>query len=303
MDRLTSLAAFVRTVELGSQAAAAAELGLSRTMLGRHLQSLEQRLGTRLINRTTRKQSLTEAGLAFFARCSTALHELEAAGRSVSALQAEPRGTLRLNAPMSFGACHIAAAIAAYTERHPQVRVEMVLNDRLVDLVEEGYDLAIRIGRLSDSSLIARRLAPCRLMLCASPQYLARHGVPRRPADLAQHNCLLYSYSADRNQWSFRAGTAEETVKISGNLIANNGDAVVTAALAGQGIVLQPTFIVGDALRAGALVRVLPSHEVPDLDIHAVYPHPRNLSPKVRSFVDLLIERYGSRPAWDEGIS
>jgi DNA-binding transcriptional LysR family regulator len=218
--------------------------------------------------------------LAFFTRASAALQELEAAERSVSSLQVEPRGVLRLNAPMSFGARHLAAAIAAYAERHPLVRVEMVLNDRLVDLVEEGYDLAIRIGRLADSSLIARRLAPCRLALCASPRYLERHGVPRQPADLARHNCLLYSYSADRNQWSFRVGGSEETVAISGNLVANNGDAVVTAALAGQGIVLQPTFIVGDALRAGTLVRLLPDHEVPDLDIHAVYPHPRNLSPR-----------------------
>jgi DNA-binding transcriptional LysR family regulator len=302
MDRLTSLAAFVRTVELGSQTAAAVELGLSRTMLGRHLQALEQRLGLRLINRTTRKQSLTEAGMAFFARCSAGLHELEAAERSVSSLHTEPRGTLRLNAPMSFGARHVAAAVAAYAERHPHVRVEMVLNDRLVDLVEEGYDLAIRIGRLSDSSLIARRLAPCRIVLCASPRYLERHGVPQRPADLARHNCLLYSYSADRNRWSFGTGTAAETVEISGNLVANNGDAVVAAALAGQGIALQPTFIVGDALRAGALVRLLPDHEVPGLDIHAVYPHPRNLSPKVRSFVDSLVERYGSRPSWDDGL-
>lgn len=302
MDRLTSLTVFVRTVELGSQAAAAAELGLSRTMLGRHLQALEQRLGARLINRTTRKQSLTEAGLAFFTRASAALHELEAAERSVSSLQVEPRGVLRLNAPMSFGARHLAAAIAAYAERHPLVRVEMVLNDRVVDLVEEGYDLAIRIGRLADSSLIARRLAPCRLVLCASPRYLERHGVPQRPADLARHNCLLYSYSAERNQWSFRMGGTEETVAISGNLVANNGDAVVTAALAGQGIVLQPTFIVGDALRAGTLVRLLPGHEIPSLDIHAVYPHPRNLSPKVRSFVDFLVERFSRRPAWDEGL-
>ncbi|MEK0082813.1 LysR substrate-binding domain-containing protein [Benzoatithermus flavus] len=302
MDRLTSLTAFVRTVELGSQAAAAAELGLSRTMLGRHIQALEQHLGVRLINRTTRKQSLTEAGLAFFERCSAALHELEAAERSVSSLQAEPRGLLRLNAPMSFGARHLAPAIAAFTELHPKVRVELVLNDRVVDLVEEGYDLAIRIGRLADSSLIARRLAHCRVVLCAAPRYLERCGAPERPADLARHNCLLYSYAADRDQWSFRLGPVEETVRISGNFVANNGDAVVAAAVAGQGVVLQPTFIVGEALRTGALVRLLPGWEASELAIHAVYPHPRSLTPKVRSFVDFLVERYGGNPPWDAGI-
>ena len=186
--------------------------------------------------------------------------------------------------------------------RYPQVRVEMVLNDRLVDLVEEGYDPAIRIGRLRDSSLIARRLAPCRIVLCASPRYLEHWGVPQRPADLTRHNCLHYSYWAGGDHWTFGSGKAEERVKISGNLVTNNGDAVVTAALAGQGIALQPTFLVGDAMRAGDLVRLLPEHEVPGLDIHALYPHPRNLSPKVRSFVDLLTEHFGSHPAWDAGI-
>ncbi|MFO1038634.1 MAG: LysR family transcriptional regulator [Geminicoccaceae bacterium] len=302
MDRLTALTAFVRTVELGSQAAAAAELGLSRTMLGRHLQALEQRLGMRLINRTTRKQSLTEAGLAFFTRCSAALAELDAAERSVSSLQAEPQGLLRLNAPMSFGMRHLGAAVAAYCDAHPRVRVEMVLNDRLVDLVEEGYDVAIRIGRLRDSSLIARWLAPCRIVVCASPRYLERAGLPQTPADLTGHNCLLYSYSSDGDHWTLRRGTSEERVKVSGNLVANNGDVAVAAAIAGQGIVMQPTFLVGDALRSGDLVRVLPEYEVPTLDIHALYPHPRNLSPKVRSFVDFLVNRFGASPSWDEGL-
>jgi DNA-binding transcriptional LysR family regulator len=303
MDRLTSLAAFVRTVELGSQAAAAAELGLSRTMLGRHLQALEQHLGVRLLHRTTRKQSLTEAGMAFFERCSAALQELEAAEQSVSSLQAEPSGVLRLNAPMSFGAHHLASAIAAFTARHPKVRVELTLNDRVVDLVEEGYDLAVRIGRLAPSSLIARRLARCRVALCASPRYLERHGTPEHPADLARHDCLLYSYAAERDQWTFRNGAEEATVRIAGSFVANNGDALVAAAVAGQGIVLQPTFIVGDALRSGALVRLLPGWETPGLAIHAVYPHRRGLTPKVRGFVDLLVERFGGEPPWDTGIA
>ena len=191
MDRITALAAFVRTVELGGQAAAWEDLGRSRAMVGRHIHQLEDRLGVRLLNRTTRKQSLTEAGLAFFEKCASILDQLSEAERVASELQAEPRGTLRVNGPMSFGSTHLASALAAYCERHPQVRIDLVLNDRQVDLVEEGYDVAIRIARLTDSSLIARRLAPIRIVLCASPDYLSRNGTPRTPRELAGHNCLL----------------------------------------------------------------------------------------------------------------
>ena len=181
MDRITALAAFVRTVELGSQAAASEDLGLSRAMIGRHIQQLEDRLGVRLLNRTTRKQSLTEAGLAFFEKCSAILEQLTEAERAATELQSEPRGTLRVNAPMSFGNQHLATALAAYCERHPQVKIDLVLNDRQVDLVEEGYDVAIRIARLTDSSLIARRLAPIRLALCASPNISGGAALRRFP--------------------------------------------------------------------------------------------------------------------------
>jgi DNA-binding transcriptional LysR family regulator len=303
MDRITALAAFVRTVELGSQAAASEDLGLSRAMVGRHIQQLEDRLGVRLLNRTTRKQSLTEAGLAFFEKCSAILEQLTEAERAATELQSEPRGTLRVNGPMSFGNQHLAAALAAYCERHPQVKIDLVLNDRQVDLVEEGYDVAIRIARLTDSSLIARRLAPIRLALCASPEYLRRRGIPQVPADLSDHNCLLYTYAIAPLDWAMVAPDgAEVAVRVTGTMTANNGHALMAAAIAGQGIIRQPTFIVGDALRGGQLIRVLPDYGMHHPTAYAVYPHARNLSPKVRSFVDFLAEHFRGTPSWDMGL-
>jgi DNA-binding transcriptional LysR family regulator len=303
MDRITALAAFVRTVELGSQAAASDDLGISRAMIGRHIQQLEDRLGVRLLNRTTRKQSLTEAGLAFFEKCSAILEQLTEAERAATELQAEPRGTLRVNGPMSFGNRHLATALAAYCERHPQVKIDLVLNDRQVDLVEEGYDVAIRIARLTDSSLIARRLAPIRIALCASPDYLRRHGIPKVPTDLCSHNCLLYVYAPTPLDWVLVGPDGDEvSVRVSGTMTANNGHALMAAAIAGQGIVRQPTFIVGDALRTGELVEVLPEYAMHGPTAYAVYPHARNLSPKVRSFVDFLADYFKGTPSWDAGL-
>lgn len=301
MDRFVELSALVRTVDRGSQAAAARELGITPAMVGRYIQGLEDRLGTRLLNRTTARQSLTEAGAAFYARASTILEQLEEADIAASDRQAEPRGTLRVNAPMSFGARHLAAAVAEFCDRYPGVRVEMVLNDRMVDLIEEGYDVAVRIGRLADSGLVARRLATCRLVVCASPGYVARHGWPSAPADLQKHNSLLYAYGqggAIRFQKE-EGGESSEEVWLSGNLVANNGDALLAAALAGQGVILQPTFIAGDALRRGELVRLLPGWRLADFGVHAVYPSSRHLSPKVRSFVDFLAGRFRDPPPWD----
>ena len=296
------MAAFVRTVDRGSQAAAAPDLGVTPAMVGRYVRALEDRLGTRLLNRTTATQSLTEAGLAFHAQASLILDQMEDAEMAASDRQTEPRGVLRLNAPMVFGVRYLAAAVAEFGRLHPQLRVDLALNDRVVDLVEEGYDMAVRIGRLPDSSLIARRLAPCQIVLCASPDYLARVGTPERPDDLRGHNCLLYAYSRNGDTWRLRGreGTAE--VKPQGNLIANNGDALLAASLAHAGISLQPSFIAADALRDGALVRVLPDWSLESLTVFAVYPSARNLSPKVRSFVDFLAGRFGDDPPWDRGL-
>jgi DNA-binding transcriptional LysR family regulator len=271
-------------------------------MVGRYIQALEDRLGVRLLNRTTARQSLTEAGVAFYAQASTILEQLEAAETAASERQAEPRGTLRVNAPMSFGAHHLAAAVAEFCGRNAGVRVEMVLNDRVVDLIEEGYDVAVRIGRLADSGLIARRLSTCRLVVCASPDYLARRGTPRTPADLLEHNSLLYAYASNGGAWRFHGEGGETEVRLAGDVVVNNGDALLAAALAGQGVILQPTFIVGDALRQDRLVRLLPGWRLADLDVHAVYPTTRHLSPKVRSFVDFLAGRFRDPPPWDHEL-
>ena len=302
MDRFLEMAAFVRTVDRGSQAAAAHDLGVTPAMVGRYIRALEDRLGARLLNRTTATQSLTEAGLVFHARASAILDQVEEAETAASDRQMEPRGSLRLNAPMAFGVRYLAAAVAEFGTLHPRVRVDLALNDQVVDLVEDGYDMAVRIGRLADSSLVARRLAPCHVMLCASPTYLARAGTPRRPDDLRDHNCLLYAYTRGGHAWRLRGRTGVAEVKPRGNLVANNGDALLAASLAHAGVTLQPTFIIGNALRAGLLVRVLPDWSLESLSVFAVYPSIRNLSPKVRGFVDFLVGRFGDHPPWDRGL-
>lgn len=302
MDRFTELQAFVRTVERGSQSAAAREIGVTPAMVGRYLHALEARLGARLLNRTTQTQSLTEAGAAFYPRAAAALDALEEAERAASAARAEPHGLLRVAAPMSFGIRHLAAAVAEFCRLHPGVRVELSLNDRVVDLVDEGYDVAVRIGRLADSSLVARRLSPCRLAVCAAPSYLARRGLPAAPADLRAHDCLLYAYDGDGDTWRFRGEAGEVELSPAGPLRANNGDALLAAALVGQGVAMLPTFIAGDALRDGRLVRLLPGWGLREIAAHAVYPSARHLAPKVRGFVAFLAARFRDPAPWDEGL-
>lgn len=298
MDRLTAMEVFTRVVERSSFTLAAEELRLSRAMVSKHVQDLEERLGVRLLNRTTRRVSVTEAGRHYFERCAQILAEVEAAENAAGEHQIEPRGLLRLNAPMSFGIRHLGPAIAEFSRIYNGVAVDMVLNDRVVDLIDEGYDLAVRIGRLADSSLIGRRLAPCRLVVCAAPEYLAERGKPVHPDDLGAHNCLDYTYAALRNEWRFLKGQEEVSVRISGNLMANNGDVLRAAALCGQGIVMQPTFLVGDDLNTGRLVPLLTEYRLPELGIFALYP-PGRVSAKVRSFVSFLASLYGDAPDWD----
>lgn len=300
MDRFAELAAFVRSVDRGSQAAAARELGVTPAMVGRYIRALEDRLGERLLNRTTATQSLTEAGALLHPRAAAVLEALEAAEDIIADRQAAPRGLLRVSAPMVFGARYVAGPLAGFCNRYPGLRVELSLNDRVVDLVEEGYDVALRIGQLAETSLIARRLATCRLVICASPDYLARHGAPATPEALRRHNCLIYAYAASGTTWRFTGPDGRAvSVAVGGALVANNGDALHEAALCGAGVALQPTFIVGDALRRGSMVRLLPEWRLPELAIAAVYPSSRHLAPKVRGFVDFLGERFAGPPAWD----
>lgn len=306
MDRLEDLRLFTLVAEGRSFTRAAEKLGLSKSAASRRVAELETRLGARLFNRTTRHISLTQVGEGFYHRVSQILDSLEEAERSVVSQHAAPRGVLKLAAPMSFGVKHLADAIARFMDQYPEVEIDMDLSDRFVDLVEEGYDMAVRIGRLKDSSLVARKLCPARIIVCASPGYLERQGVPQTPADLAQHHCLLYTGSANPEQWPFRAAPGSEEVRmarVGGRLRANNGDALREAALAGQGITLLPSFIVGDDLAHGRLVPVLMEHTVSQSAVFAVYPASRHLSPKVRVFVDFLSSRFGPVPYWDAGTT
>jgi len=303
-DRLAAMAAFAKVVELNGFSAAARDLGLSKSAVSKLVACLEDEMGARLLNRTTRRLSLTEPGLAFYEGAQRMLAEADAAEVAVTHLATAARGVLRVNAPMSFGVRHVGPALPGFLSEYPELAVELDLNDRVVDLVEEGYDVAVRIVRMADSSLIARRLAPSRNILCASPAYLARHGTPLRPEDLAAHECLIYSYQAVGDRWRFQGPGGERQVRISGRLRANNGDALLQAALGGEGIVMSPSFICGDDVRAGRLIQLMPEwNRRGDVDVCAVFPASRNLSPKVRVFIDFLAGRFGDRPYWDEGLS
>jgi DNA-binding transcriptional LysR family regulator len=298
-DRLMELEMFVRIVEAGSFTAAAEQMGLSRAAVSKHLAALEDRLEVRLLNRTTRRCSLTEAGQAFYERCRQVLGDLEEAEREAGQTGLRPRGTLKVNAPMTFGTTHLAPAVPDYLALYPEVSIDMTLNDRVVDLLEEGFDMAIRIGRLADSSLVARRLAPSRIVVCAAPSYLARRGHPAVPAELGLHDCLTYAYASSRDVWEFTGPAGPITVRVNGRLRANNGEALVAAAAAGFGIVSIPSFMVDKMLADGRLVPVLESYPIPERGIYAVWPQGRHLSAKVRTFVDFLAARFAPEPYWD----
>jgi len=303
LDRVTSMQVFARVAALGSFSAAARALGLSQTMVTKHVAALEERLGIKLLHRSTRRLVLTEGGRHYLAAVERILAEIEEAEASAGLDRIEPRGTLRLNVPVTFGFREIAPALADFSRLYPALRVDLGLADRYVELIEEGWDLAIRVGRLKDSSLVARRLAPCRLMICGAPSYLDRHGVPQSVEDLARHNCLGYTLSStiSADRWVF--GTdGDVVVPVKGNLRANNGDALLAAALAGQGLIYQPTFLVGDGLRSGALVRVLPDLPTYELSVHAVLPSGRQAPAKVRAVVAFLAERFAPKPHWDRGL-
>jgi DNA-binding transcriptional LysR family regulator len=292
LDQITGMQIFVRTAAAGSFSAAARELGHSQTMVTKHIAALEQRLGVRLFQRTTRKLSLTEAGRIWLEACARILRELEEAEAAAGAGRLEARGLLRMNVPVSFGAHHVAPLLGAFAARHPQVSLELALNDRVVDLVEEGWDLTVRIGRLAESRLVARRLASCPLLVCAAPAYLAARGTPRTVAELGGHACLGYTMSgivgADR--WLFDRGRV--AVPVSGPLRANNGDALCRAAIAGLGLIYQPAFLLAEALRDGRLVRVALDQPGVALGIHAVHAPDRSVPAKVRAMIEFLSERF-----------
>ena len=301
MDNLADVAVFVRVVERGSFTLAADELELSRAVVSKYVSRLEERLGARLLNRTTRRLALTEAGAALFEASRGALERIEEAEGAVAQLQREPRGRLRVSAPMSFGILHLGPALTDFAREHPRVTLDVRLDDRFVNLVEEGVDVAVRIGTLTDSSLIARKVATTRSVACAAPAYLAEHGEPEAPEDLAAHECLLYAYLSTANVWRFSAPDGRDIpVAVNGRIRINNGIVLAEAAAAGQGIVLAPSFYVAPMLRDGRLVRILAGYRLPELGIHAVYPQREHVPPKVRAFVDFLASRFGRKPAWEK---
>lgn len=306
MSLLEDMETFVAAVDAGSFSGAAARIGVAKSMVSRRIAALEARLGANLFARTTRRLSLTETGRAYDERARRILADVaeadEVAGRMRSALS----GRLRVAAPMSFGVQHLAPAVNEFLALHPNLEIDLELNDRRVDLVSEGHDLAVRIGNLPDSALIARTLAPVRHAICASPAYLRERGEPATPEDLGRepHECLVYSARAAAEQWRFRVDGDWRSVRVrTHRLGVNNGEVLREAALAGLGLVSLPTFIVGDALRAGGLVRVLSDLPMDDPSLHAVWPPQRQLSAKVRRFVDFLEARFGSAPYWDSGIA
>jgi DNA-binding transcriptional LysR family regulator len=291
MDRITSMTTFVKVVDTGGFSSAARALSLSPSVVTNHIQALEERLGVRLLNRSTRKVSLTEVGHAYYDRCIRIIAELDDADQVAEALQSKPRGTLRLNTAVALPQI-IAPVIAEFVALYPEASVSIVATGRMVDLVDEGFDLAIRITPTPTSSLIVRRLAGYRFAVYGAPDYFARRGKPERPADLVHHNCMIYSDSPWGAEWHFATSDNDQAVPITGNMQANNAESLLLAAVLGQGLIYTPTFLVCNELKSGRLVPVLSEFSTVERSIDAIYPHRQHLSAKVRSFIDLLAKHF-----------
>jgi len=299
MDRFLEMQSFNAVVEAGSFVGAADALDLSKAAVSRHVVELENRLGARLLHRTTRRVSLTPEGQAFYARSKELLTDLMTAEAEIASRRDAVSGLLRINAPFTFGILHLAPLWGLFRDQHPLVTLEVTLSDRLVDLVEEGYDLAIRIAALDNSSLVSRRLATARMVLCASPGYLARHGTPQHPSDLSAHQVISYSYLSTKDEWHFTGPLGPVRVRTRPWMHTNNGETCRAAALADQGVILQPAFLVGADLKAGTLVELMPEFRAATSGVHAVYPSRKHLSPKVRVLIDFLAEQLARRePSW-----
>ncbi len=300
MDRLRAMEVFVEVVRKNGFARAADALDTSPANVTRIIADLESHLGTRLLNRSSRKMSLTESGDALYERAKTIVEDMAEVEAIASATSMTPRGLLRLNAPLSFGVLQLAPLWGKFMELHPGIELEVALIDRVVDIVEEGYDMAIRISRSGSASHAARKLATSQNICCAAPAYLEKHGVPRAPQDLAAHRCIGYRYAATADEWHFSKPPGQtEVVKVNCAMHTNNGDTARAVAIAGGGVIWQPTFLIGADLRAGRLVRVLPDYDLPDIDVLAVYPSRRHLSAKVRVMIDFLAQEFAGVPPWD----
>jgi DNA-binding transcriptional LysR family regulator len=293
MNKLLQIEVLVEVVRSGSFVGAAEVLGMSKAAVSRHVSELEARLGMRLLQRTTRRLALTEAGQIFHARSKDILDSVSESEDEISTQTGTASGQLRISAPVTFGVRHLAPLWGEFRRRHPKVTLDITLADRVVDLIEEGYDLAIRIGRLSSSTLVSRRLAITRMVLCAAPDYLAAHGTPRHPHELAGHEILAYSYWSDKDEWRFDGPEGAVSVRTQPCLSSNSGDTCRAAALAGQGVILQPSFLVDMDLAAGTLVELMPEYRAVELGIYAVYPTRKHVPAKVRALLDFLGERFG----------
>jgi DNA-binding transcriptional LysR family regulator len=300
MTAFDEMNSFVRVVEAGSISRAAEQLGLAKSGVSRRLADLESRLGVRLLNRTTRRSSLTDAGRTYYEGAVKLLSDVAELDAVVADSEASLEGRLRLAAPLSFGLCHLTPAIEEFMQAHPGVMIDIDFSDRQVDLVAQGVDLAIRIAELRDSSLKARHICPIRLMLCASPAYLERHGTPRSPEDLAGHRLLHYDIGGGSVLRLADGRGGEQQVHVEPQLVANNGDFLCDMAISGQGIILTPTFIAWQALATGELQALMSDYWPPPLNAYAVYPQTRYLSRRARSFIDFLAERFGTNPYWDQ---
>ena len=297
MDKFTEMQTFAAVVDAGSFVKAADALAMSKAAVSRYVGDLESRLGVRLLHRTTRRLSLTEEGQVFHARCKDLLAQVDEAEAEITSRSGEASGQLRVNVPVTFGIRHLAPLWGEFKAKHPKVTLDVTLADRVVDLVEEGYDVAVRIATLESSTLVSKRLSTTRMVLCASPAYLKDRGTPARPEELAQHAVISYSYWSTRDEWHFDGPRGQVSVKTQPCMRTNNGDTCRAAALAHQGLILQPTFLVGDDLVAGALVELMPEYRSIELGIYAMYPTRKHVSPKVRALIDFLAEAF-SQPRW-----
>ena len=290
MDKFQEMRVFAAVVDAGSFVGASNAIEMSKPAVSRHVQDLEARLGVRLLQRTTRKLSLTEEGAVFYARCKDLLANVDEAEAEITSRTGEASGLLKVNVPVSFGIIHLAPLWAEFMARHPRVRLDVTLSDRVVDLVDEGFDVAVRIARMPNSSLISRKIAATRMIVCATPAYLKKHGTPKHPADLVAHTVLAYSLFSAGDSWAFDGPEGTVTVKVTPQLHTNSGDTCRAAALQHHGIIYQPSFLVGGDLKSGALVQLLPDYQSAELGVYAVYPTRKHLSPKVRLLIDFLIE-------------
>jgi DNA-binding transcriptional LysR family regulator len=295
MDRFQEMRVFTAVVDAGSFVAAADALEMSKAAVSRYVSELEQRLGVRLLHRTTRRLSLTEEGEVFLARCRELLAGLDEAEAEVNERGGSAVGLLKVSAPVSFGVLNLAPLWADFMAAHPQLTLDLTLTDRMIDLVDEGFDMAVRIARLPSSSLVSRRLASTRMVLCASPRYLRKHGTPKHPQELAAHTVLAYNLLSTRDTWEFEGPQGTATVKVRPRLHTNSGDTCRAVALGHGGIVLQPSFLVDRDLQGGDLVEVMPKYRSSELGIHAVYPTRKHVPPKVRLLIDFLAVRLRER--------